>query len=56
MGPLFTKSLLEQFTRIRDGDRFWYKNLYKQDVYEQFPTLSDIVRLVGYDMDGTWCV
>lgn len=26
MGPLFTKILVDQFTRLRDGDRFFYQN------------------------------
>jgi hypothetical protein len=26
-GELFTKIIKDQFTRIRDGDRFWYKNM-----------------------------
>ena len=26
MGPLFTKILVDQFTRLRDGDRFFYLN------------------------------
>ena len=25
-GELFTKIIEDQFQRIRDGDRFWYKN------------------------------
>lgn len=26
IGPLFTAVILEQFLRIRDGDRFWFEN------------------------------
>jgi dual oxidase len=26
-GELFTKIIKDQFTRIRDGDRFWYGNM-----------------------------
>jgi dual oxidase len=26
-GELFTEIIKDQFTRIRDGDRFWYKNM-----------------------------
>jgi dual oxidase len=26
-GELFTEIIKNQFTRIRDGDRFWYKNM-----------------------------
>jgi dual oxidase len=26
-GELFTAIIKDQFTRIRDGDRFWYKNM-----------------------------
>lgn len=25
-GPLFMKALEDQFTRVRDGDRFWFEN------------------------------
>ncbi|GFS14899.1 dual oxidase-like [Elysia marginata] len=25
-GELFTQTLIDQFTRIRDGDRFWFEN------------------------------
>ena len=26
LGPLFWNSMYDQFTNIRDGDRFWYEN------------------------------
>ena len=25
-GPLFRRVIMDQFTRIRDGDRFWFEN------------------------------
>ena len=28
-GPLFRTVILDQFLRIRDGDRFWYENYEK---------------------------
>ena len=40
-GELFTQIIKDQFTRIRDGDRFWYKNMNNRYVvntvsYSQF--------------------
>jgi dual oxidase len=26
-GPLFTKIILDQMYRVRDGDRFWFENI-----------------------------
>ena len=51
MGPLFTKSIKDQFTRLRDGDRFWYKSLYEPEEYEKFPTLSELIKAVCDEMD-----
>ena len=46
MGPTFTKILVDQFTRLRDGDRFWYQNTMSQGDARQISqtTLADIVR------------
>jgi hypothetical protein len=51
MGPLFTNSIKDQFTRFRDGDRLWYKNLYEPEEYEKFPTLSEMIKEVCEEMD-----
>jgi len=32
LGETFHKIMLEQFIRIRDGDRFWYKNIMSEEV------------------------
>ena len=39
-------SIREQFTRIRDGDRFWYKNRYLPEHVRKFPPLSAIIKTV----------
>jgi len=46
VGPLVKAMLLEQFGRLRDGDRFWYENqFYKEERAELESTkLSDIIR------------
>lgn len=51
MGPLFTRSIQDQFTRVRDGDRFWYRNIYTPEEYENFPGLSDMIKLVCDEME-----
>jgi len=46
LGETFTRILVDQFSRLRDGDRFWYQNALPakavQDV--QRTSLADIVR------------
>eukprot|EP01125_Pyxidicula_operculata_P013197 TRINITY_DN4365_c0_g1_i4.p1 TRINITY_DN4365_c0_g1~~TRINITY_DN4365_c0_g1_i4.p1 ORF type:complete len:468 (+),score=126.87 TRINITY_DN4365_c0_g1_i4:490-1893(+) len=49
LGDMFENALMEQFTRIRDGDRLWYQsNLESVQVYglkpPQYRKLSDIIR------------
>ncbi|KAJ2954273.1 hypothetical protein O0L34_g2524 [Tuta absoluta] len=42
VGPLFRCLLLEQFKRLRDGDRFWYENptVFKPEQLEQIRQTS----------------
>lgn len=46
VGPLFSRILTDQFTRLRDGDRFWYqRDLTGADLqFVQGTKLSDIIR------------
>jgi peroxidase len=46
LGPLFSRILVDQFTRLRDGDRFWYqRDLTGRDLRDvQSTTLADVVR------------
>lgn len=46
MGLTFTTILVEQFTRLRDGDRFWYENVLSGRSLEnvQNITLADVIR------------
>ncbi|XP_065655508.1 uncharacterized protein LOC100209490 isoform X5 [Hydra vulgaris] len=51
LGETFLKIILEQFLRIRDGDRFWYERiLTKEEINEvESRTLSQIIKLnTGY--------
>ena len=32
LGPTIRKIFLDQFVRIRDGDRFWYQRIMKKSV------------------------
>ncbi|XP_053624986.1 peroxidasin [Plodia interpunctella] len=42
VGPLFRCILIEQFRRLRDGDRFWYENptMFKHEQLEQIKQTS----------------
>lgn len=51
LGWLYTLSIKDQFTRLRDGDRFWYQNRYTPEEYEAFPTLTDIIQDVCDGME-----
>lgn len=44
LGPLVTASMKEQFTRLRDGDRFWYKSLLTEEEIAALPTLTEMIR------------
>lgn len=46
MGATFTRILVDQFSRLRDGDRYWYQNALPADAVRdiQKTTLADIVR------------
>ncbi len=47
MGPLFTRILVDQFTRLRDGDRFFYLNEKftpdEQKILQQGNTLAKVI-------------
>jgi peroxidase len=45
LGITFTRILVDQFTRLRDGDRFWYQNVLPADVVRQIQntSLADIL-------------
>ncbi len=47
VGPLLSKILVDQFTRLRDGDRFWYqRDLSATELRGVLSTsLADIIRL-----------
>lgn len=45
MGETFTAIIVDQFQRLRDGDRFWYQNIFSGDVLKEIheTTLSDVI-------------
>ncbi len=57
LGELFSEILLDQFERLRVGDRFWYENtdMFGADEIALFgsTTLADVIsRNTGLDMTG----
>ena len=46
VGQLFFTILVDQFERLRDGDRFFYRNVFRQHEIEEIErtTLADIIR------------
>ncbi len=45
VGELFLAVLVDQFSRLRDGDRFWYENRFSGDMLAQLQSigLADII-------------
>ncbi len=46
VGELFHAVLVDQFTRLRDGDSFWYESRFSGDQLEELQntTLADVIR------------
>jgi hypothetical protein len=46
LGETFTRIIVDQFSRLRDGDRFWYQNALPAHAIREIQktTLADIVR------------
>src|SRR5439155_11223784 len=44
-GPLIRAALIDQFTRLRDGDSFWYQNIFDGPALSaiQQTTLADVI-------------
>ena len=59
VGPTLKAILVDQFTRLRDGDRFWYQNdpaLAGQMKDLGSLSLTDVIRrntTIGAEMDNT---
>jgi len=46
VGELITTVITDQFTRLRDGDRFWYQNVFTPAAVHELEqtTLADVIR------------
>lgn len=46
VGELFSRIIIDQFTRLRDGDRFWYQNTFSKAEVRELENLSlaDVIR------------
>ncbi|SMF43697.1 peroxidase family protein [Pseudobacteriovorax antillogorgiicola] len=47
LGETFTSILTDQFIRLRDGDRFWYENVFKDGFWREYierSTLADVLQ------------
>ncbi|MFM8892644.1 MAG: peroxidase family protein, partial [Planctomycetia bacterium] len=46
LGPTFTRILVDQFSRLRDGDRYWYQGALPPESLRMVraTTLSDVIR------------
>ena len=46
MGATFTAILVDQFSRVRDGDRFWYQNSLSEKMVRDIEntSMTDIIR------------
>jgi len=44
LGELFFTAIKDQFTRVRDGDRFFYPSIqWGEDILQQYPYLRSVV-------------
>ena len=46
LGETFRTIIVDQFVRVRDGDRFWYKNILSEKVCEKRNNLISSILIV----------